>query len=151
MVLLIGSCKQVNLAYNNQNCDSSRSYPEADTSCYVVTISKVNATKQNTECLTIEGYIFYIYTCPPCPRGVLCKPCAPDHFYVSSDKNRSIEDGTFTESEILIYATNACQFKKSKRYTFSTERTGQELTDQDKKKITIYNNNLKGYSLITDD
>ena len=33
--------------------------------------------------MVIEGYVTSKYTCPPCPKGALCKPCVPDYITLS--------------------------------------------------------------------
>ena len=127
-IFLLGTDKQVETKDDLQySCE--RSYPEADTTKYKVTISKLNALKENIDCITVEGFIYGIYKCPPCPEGATCKPCASPQFYIHTDKEEDINIKTgrrYRISETTIYAENTCQLQLNKRYVFSIERKVKE-------------------------
>lgn len=48
-----------------------------------------------------------VYTCPPCPRGAMCKPCAPEHIAVAERKK---------DRDTVVVTARAASFQVGKRY-----------------------------------
>jgi len=136
--LIVGSGKPDETENAKQQRHCIKSYPEVDTTCNEVTIPTLNATKEIKECLTVEGYVSYIYRCPPCPEGARCKPCASPHFSIHTNKEEDINKKTgrrYRITQTTIHANNTCSLELNKTYKFTVEQVRQQI-------------NLKGFSSI---
>ena len=150
-IVLLGNDKEVEIE-NNFQSPCERLYPEADIiSNYRITIPKLNTLRINRDCIIVEGFISNIYRCPPCPEGVTCEPCASPRFYINTGKEENINKSTgrsYSISETMIHARKTCNLQLNKKYIFTIERKGTEGSTKDGKRITVFYNDLKGYSLI---
>jgi len=82
----------------------------------LLTIHQLNQQNPKFGTYHVEGYVIRIYTCPPCPKGALCKPCAPEHI-ILSDENKSL--GTvddITDQELAIITDTVQPFEIGKKY-----------------------------------
>jgi hypothetical protein len=75
----------------------------------------VNAT------FRIEGYIFDVYRCPPCPKGAMCKPCIPDNVVIS---DKIDQKDMSSIKRLRIYTKDTDQFTLKKRYIFTLKIRG---------------------------
>jgi len=106
---------------------------------------QINEIKQNNFTsgnFNTEGYVVKIYTCPPCPKGALCKPCMRENIVISKN-NKQLDAYYLTENELIIFANNPKQFELGKKYKFSIKildykSTGKPINDIE----------LVGYELI---
>ena len=106
---------------------------------------QINEIKQNNFTsgnFNTEGYVVKIYTCPPCPKGALCKPCMSDNIVISKN-NKQLDAYYLTENELIIFVNNPKQFELGKKYRFSIKildykSTGEPINDVE----------LVGYELI---
>jgi len=114
-----------------------------DITCDKLPIEKINTLESEKECFLVEGYVYYEYKCPPCPKGARCKPCASNHIYITVNKDRKLNTRYDTSKDLQIFTQKYRHFKIGKRYTFSLRRllhkgSTHYGTDQ-------YNNELIGY------
>jgi len=118
-----------------------RSYPKISNFDFyqIHEIKQNNFTSGN---FNTEGYVVKIYTCPPCPKGALCKPCMRDNIVISKN-NKQLDAYYLTENELIIFVNNPKQFELGKKYNFSIKildykSTGEPINDIE----------LVGYELI---
>lgn len=62
--------------------------PEAysDGSLSVFGVRKSAESKLGQE-VTIRAHVVDVYQCPPCPKGMACKPCSEPHFWIADRPN----------------------------------------------------------------
>jgi len=91
-----------------------------------------------------EGYVVKIYTCPPCPKGALCKMCMEPNIVIS-EENKILGSYALTEKELLIFTLNSNprQFELGKKYRFSINITQYKSTGEPLNDIK-----LVGYDII---
>ena len=87
-----------------------RSYPNIDQSYSNLAIHELKEFNYTSGNYNVEGYVVKIYTCPPCPRGAMCKPCMRDNIVVS-EKNELLDVYYLSASEIIIFCENPKQFQ----------------------------------------
>lgn len=81
----------------------------------------------------LRGYVSKIYTCPPCPPGVTCKPCVGDNI-VLSEKKRVLDSYKLQEGDLVIFVKKPSEFRLGKRYlckvkVLSSRTTSSEMND----------------------
>lgn len=54
------------------------------TTAFPLINSITEITKDSPDTCRINAYVESIYNCPPCPKGMICKPC-PGNFIMISD------------------------------------------------------------------
>ena len=69
----------------------------------------------------IEGYIFDIYKCPPCPKGAMCKPCIPESVVIS---DKIDQKDISSIKRLSIYTKDTDQFTLKRRYIFTLKIKG---------------------------
>lgn len=74
-----------------------------------IKISELNANTPDTCYLT--AYVINVYKCPPCPPGMICKPCIENHLDVA-------EDSKTIHPELWIITDAPDKYKPKKQYTF---------------------------------
>jgi hypothetical protein len=77
-----------------------------------------------------EGYVTKIYTCPPCPEGALCKMCMKDNIVISENNERIVNYSNLTENELIVFVSNAEQFKLNKKYRFTIKILAYKTTSE---------------------
>ena len=90
-----------------------------------------------------NGYVVYIYRCPPCPKGAQCKTCRIPHIAISEENNMVRTQGNnmaITQGKTIIIpftntSINLNQFEIDKKYEFSLSIANRKI-------------NLIGYNLI---
>lgn len=68
-----------------------------------------------------EGYVVKMFTCPPCPTRVLCKPCMGENIVISEESKILTDYSSLTDNELIIFAQNPKQFQLGKKYQFSIQ------------------------------
>lgn len=129
--------------YTQQTTDTNsiRTYPTiSDFDFYPIHEIKQGNFTSGT--YNTEGFVVKIYTCPPCPKEALCKPCMRDNIVISKD-NKILETYSLTENELIVFVENPKQFKLGKKYRFSIKildykSTGEPINDIE----------LVGYDLV---
>ena len=66
----------------------------------------------------IEAYVTFIYTCPPCPAGALCKPCSPNFAIISDESQPHTATNDLTNKDLLLYRSSTEKLKIGHRYRF---------------------------------
>src|SRR5438093_85205 len=61
----------------------------------------------------IEGYVLDIYKCPPCPPGVMCKPCIPDNLVITDAADPK---DLSKINRLRIFTDKPEQFELKKKY-----------------------------------
>jgi len=147
VVVMVGvyfyTFKNINIDQSTTT-DNVRTYPTSSDSGVI--FYPINSIKQNnfaSGTYGTEGYVAKIYTCPSCPKGVMCKPCMGNNIVISN--NNKILDGLYslTENELIIFATNPEQFKLGKKYKFTIKMRDYKSTEE-----PINDVELVGYDLI---
>ncbi|MBS1795973.1 MAG: hypothetical protein JSS81_19120 [Acidobacteria bacterium] len=64
----------------------------------------------------IEAYVFDIYKCPPCPPGMMCKPCIPNNLTVV---DRIDEKNTSAMKQLRILTDDTAKFTRTEKYLFT--------------------------------
>ena len=100
----------------------------------LLSISKINEKKLTGKVVRTEGYVVKIYRCPPCPKGVYCKPCMKNNAVISMENKQLESYVDLTEREIILFGDETEKLKRGKKYHFKiriTDRksTGQSLND----------------------
>ena len=123
------------------NIENQRTYP-ATSNFDTYNIREIKQNNFTSGNFNTEGYVVKIYTCPPCPKDALCKPCMRENIVVS-ENNQPLEAYSLTDEEIIIFVQYPNQFELGKKYRFSIKisdykSTGEPINDID----------LVGYDLI---
>lgn len=129
--------------YTQRTTDTSsiRAYPTiSDFNFYPIHELKQGNFTSGT--YNTEGVVVKIYTCPPCPEGILCKPCMRDNIVIS-ENNKILKTYSLTEHELIVFVENPKQFELGKKYKFTIRisdynSTGEPINDVE----------LVGYNLI---
>ena len=124
------------------NLVEERTYPDIDQSYPAITIHELKEAEANSGNLNVEGYVVKTYSCPPCPKGALCKTCMGDNIVISENSNM-LETYNLTTNELIIFVENSKQFEIGKKYTFSIEILDYKTTGEPVNDIK-----LVGYNLI---
>ncbi|MFH1400030.1 MAG: hypothetical protein ABIH41_00790 [Nanoarchaeota archaeon] len=91
------------------------------------TIPEINANSTAGDEYNTAGRVVKIYTCPPCPKGMLCSTCMRDNIVISMYPTL-LEDYDLTEDELIIFAERPDQFVLGKTYHFSLRVTDVRTT-----------------------
>ncbi len=83
----------------------------------------------------VDGYVVKIYTCPPCLKNDLCKPCMPDHIVISDKKDR-LKDYSLTDAHMILFVDDVRDFKLGRKYRFL-------ITISDVRSVDKHFNNTK--------
>ncbi len=100
-----------------------------------LSISEIKRQAVVGEQYLIQGYVTLKSTCPPCPKGAMCKPCLYDGNIVVSEKNEPRElYNDLKDIDLVVFTKQAETFKLGQHYWFrvhilSTKSTGQEIND----------------------
>ena len=121
--------------------ESQRIYPKISSFDFyqINEIQQNNFTSGN---FNTEGYVVKISTCPPCPKGAICKLCMNDNIVIS-ENNQLLESYSLTEKEMIIFAENPKQFELGRNYRFSVKIIDYKSTAQPANDVE-----LVGYDLI---
>lgn len=68
------------------------------------------------------GYMIFVYKCPPCPAGAMCKPCLPDHIVVTDNID---EKDPALIKRLRIFTDKPEQFELKKKYQFTVKVRGK--------------------------
>jgi len=117
-----------------------KTYPESSP-FPLHTISDLYAKNISTGTYNTEGYIVFIYNCPPCPKRVTCKPCFDDHI-VLSENNQPIETIGASETKLILPVKSPKQFHLGQKYRFSI----QLMSNEWKKKMNAIK--ILGYTSV---
>ena len=88
---------------------TSKTYP-------IVKISTLNKTKSDTE--RMKAFVLDIYVCPPCPEGMICKPCIENHFIAIGEKPVDPMKIPW-EKRVRVFTQRPDSLKTGKRYLFT--------------------------------
>ena len=125
----------------NTSTNNVRTYPAScDSNIIFYPINKIKQNNLASGTYNTEGFVVKIYTCPPCPKGVMCKRCMQDNIVISMD-NKIHESYSLTENELIIFAKNPKQFELGKKYRFTIKILDYESTGEP-------NIELVGYDLV---
>ncbi len=65
--------------------------------CKNITIAEISELKEFTHhCYNVKAFVSSVYTCPPCPVGRLCKPCAPNSLFLVDRLQKKSNDKVLT-------------------------------------------------------
>ncbi len=119
-----------------------RSYPNVDESYPNLLIHELKDSNYTSGNYNVDGYVVKIYTCPPCPKGAMCKPCMRDNIVIS-ENNALLDSYSPSSSEIIIFTNNPKQFELGKKYKFSIRITDYKSTGE-----PLNNIELLGYDSL---
>ena len=108
-------------------------------------LRSIHEIKQNNFTLgnfNVEGYVVKIYTCPPCTRRALCKPCMQDNIVIS-ENDQLLETYSLSDNEMILFVNNPKQFQLGGKYRFSVRLLDYKTTGE-----SINDIELVGYDLI---
>jgi hypothetical protein len=93
-------------------------------------ISQIKEQKPQEGIFITQGFIAKIYVCPPCPKGLLCKPCMGNNIVISEDK-KNLETFDLTSRELIIFVKDAAKkMVKGKQYSFTVKLTARKSTSE---------------------
>jgi hypothetical protein len=70
----------------------------------------------------IVGVVIDVHKCPPCSRGMMCKPCIGDHITVTDD---TVEKDPTRIKRLRIFTDKPEQFELKKKYGFTVKLRGK--------------------------
>jgi hypothetical protein len=56
---------------------------------------------------TVTGYVTYLYRCPPCPPGAMCKPCMGDNLVLSDAPKQVTSYSDVGDEDLVVLADRA--------------------------------------------
>lgn len=74
--------------------------------------------------IEINGYVFDVYICPPCPEGATCKPCLPNNITLV-EKKFDDPQRVPLERRLRVYTEQPEAFKPGDHFTFIISRKGK--------------------------
>ncbi len=95
---------------------STRGFP-------LVNISTLNKAKSDT--VRIKAFVLDIYVCPPCPEGMICKPCIENHFTAVDEKPLDPTKIPW-EKKLRVFTERPDSLKTGKRYLFILRFKGKK-------------------------
>ncbi len=118
--------------FRQENIQNNTTYPQASKFTFYP-IHEIKLNRFNSGTYNTEGYVVKIFTCPLCPKGVICKPCMRDNIVIS-ENNKLLENYFLSDKEIILFANSPKQFKMGEKYTFSIKildykSTGEPIND----------------------
>jgi hypothetical protein len=85
--------------------------------------------KATSDTVQLKAFVMDAYECPPCPPGMICKPCVGDHIMVVEKKRVDILKIPL-EDRVRIFAHQPKRLTIGKLYTFTiTFRNKKEKFD----------------------
>ena len=93
-------------------------------------IHELNQKKLTFGAYHTEGFVVKKYTCPPCPKEALCKPCAPDNILISEKKIERETCNDLTEKDLIVFVDNAKRYRLGRKYRFLIKMTDVRTTGQ---------------------
>jgi len=90
-------------------------------------VSVLNNLNQKEGKFNTQAYVSFSYTCPPCPKGAQCKPCAPDFVQISEDAVLRRMMLNETEKNLIVHVNQSKQFQIGHQYKFSLEMKSHGL------------------------
>ena len=136
LILIVTGCTTI-----NQTQTDVKTYPSIS-NFYFYSIHDLKQNNFSEGSYNTEGYVVKIYTCPPCPKGALCKMCMEPNIVIS-EENKLLDIYSLTEKELLIFTSNSKQFELGKKYRFSINITAHKSTGEPLNDIR-----LLGYDII---
>ena len=126
LLVIFNSCNYSQITENNNS---------------VLEIHELKEIGPNSGNFIIGGYVVKIYTCPPCLRGELCKPCMKNNIVISED-NKILETYSLTAKELIVFIDDPRQFELGKKYRFSIKILKQNSTGEPVNDIELLNYEL---------
>ena len=91
-------------------------YPSVNRSFPNASISDLSRSHKSGS-YNVKGFVVFIYKCPECPSGMLCKACMPDNIVIS-EKNNALTGYYLNSTELIIYTRNSNNFREFKVGSF---------------------------------
>ena len=136
LAIIISGC------INKTEIIEETSYPNTNQSNYSLNFVELKESNYTSGNFNVEGYVVKIYTCPPCQKGDICKPCMRNNIVIS--ENNKVQDSySLSSSELILFTDNPKQFELTKKYKFSIKITDYKSTGE-----PINDIDLLGYDLI---
>jgi hypothetical protein len=95
-------------------------------------ISLRDIAKEPSDTFHITVLVTDYYICPPCPKGVMCKPCLGNHLEVR-------EPGRIDSVWLRVFTENPEQFSKGKAYRLTISLRNKAHPEQGAELITTNN------------
>jgi len=106
-----------------------KSYPISNINYTLISISNLKQSKVTSRNYNIYGYVVKIFTCPPCPKGMICKPCMGDNIVIS-EENELMDTYSLSKTDLIVFCNNPKQFKLGQKYKFSITITDRKSTNE---------------------
>ena len=127
------------IGQNANNIKISHANSSADAIFYPIDKIKQNNLAAGT--YNTVGFVARIYTCPPCPKSAMCKPCMRNNIVISMD-NQILKSYSLTGRELLIFVTNPKEFELGKKYRFTIKILEDKSTEEPTNDIELVGYNL---------
>ena len=83
-------------------------------------ISEINQANLSQGQYNTEGYVIFISSCPPCPKGAVCETCLIDRLFISeTDQQSTLTGSKIRKIDLILFADDLKQFKVGEKYKFS--------------------------------
>lgn len=104
---------------------------QSSTGLPLLTFAELEKGDFSGEQFRIDGIVIDTYKCPPCPRGMMCKPCIGDHVTITDDTGEKVSKQI---TRLRIFTDKPEQFVLQKEYQFTVKvrgkrNKGQPITD----------------------
>ncbi len=77
----------------------------------------------------LRGYVVKRYTCPPCPKGAMCKPCMGDNIVLSDDpKLHTIYD--LDDRDVIVFTKAPMNFQLSEQVTLQVRALARQSSNK---------------------
>jgi hypothetical protein len=108
---------------------------QASTKYPLVTFEALGKTASDT--VRLKAYVLDVYQCPPCPPGMICKPCMENHFTVVEKKPADIMKIPL-EDRVRIFTDQPKALKIGKPYTFTVRFRNKKASPKDNLELISY-------------
>ena len=121
----------------------------------IYTIKELNSnTSSIPRKFFAEGYVVYVYSCPPCDGGVFCSPCRKPFIILSENKNYDYSMGNnLGREEILVEneSPNYSNLELTRKYQFEVSAQNNSNTNIIKNEFTLVSvTNIDGSVVISE-
>ena len=101
-----------------------------------LSVRQLNQLAPKKGTFSVKGYVVKHNTCPPCPKGALCEPCAPNGV-VLSDNPKLLDNFQLSPENLIVNAADPERLLLGKRYELEIKIEATRTTSQSVNDVTL--------------
>ena len=100
-------------------------------------VSITDLSKSSADTVRLKVYVLDIYICPPCPKGMQCKPCIENNFTVVEEKPIDIFKIP-AENKLRIFTPHPDSVKLGRRYMLTVRFRNKKASPVDNMELISF-------------